>query len=186
MIEVKAMIPEKFFDFGQVKDYHLRNKTFHMLLTIVRDQLTSVETDEIQNNRIVSEKAPKFTSTFFNLRHIQGLNVTDTRRENFAEKRHEKRSYGQPSSSVDTEWVGPGLSSLDSDEIQRTVSISDPSVSSVGSRLYTATQEHESELLAQSFCQTVLYMLFLDNASVMWATGRDDAKPILEWRNRYD
>ena len=66
VMEVKAMIPEKFFDFGQVKDYHLRNKTFHMSLTIVRDQLTSVETTryksiELSRRKHRNSPAPSLT-----------------------------------------------------------------------------------------------------------------------------
>ena len=185
MLEVKTMIPEKWFEFGQIEDYQDSNNPFRMLLTVARDQITSVQTDEIQKTRVVLKKALHFTHTFQNLRHICGLNITDTRLDNFAEKRHEKRSYGQPISGTLPVWVGPPLAPLTPEEIQRIVSISDPSKSSAGSRLFTATQERESEALATSFCQTVLDMLFPDNPSVTWATGRDDGKPILEWRNWY-
>ena len=77
------------------------------------------------------------------------------------------------------------MAPLTPEEVQRIFSISDPSKSSAGSRLFTATQEHESESLATSFCQTVLNMLFPDNLSVTWAINRDDGNPTLEWRNRY-
>ena len=100
VLEVKEMIPEKWFDFGQVENYQSGNDPSQMLLTVVRDQITSVHTDEIQNTRVVMEKAPHFHNTFCNLRHICGLNITDTRVGNFAEKRHEKRSYDQTTSST--------------------------------------------------------------------------------------
>jgi hypothetical protein len=151
----------------------------------VRDQVTSVQSDEVNSNRIILQKAPNFTSTFRNLQDLRGLNVTDTRLDNFAEKRHEKRSYGRPTSAVLAEWVGPPLAPLTAEEANRIVSISDPAKSSAGSRLFTATQEQESESLATSFFQNVLMMLFLDDPPVAWATGRDEGKPVLRWRNRF-
>ena len=179
------MIPEKWFEFGQLENYQSGNKPSQQVLMVVRDQVTSVQTDEIKSDRVVLQKAPNFTSTFWNLQDICGLNITDTRLDNFAEKRHEKRSYGRPTSSVLPVWVGPPLPPLTIEEAQRIVSISDPSKSSAGSRLFTATQEQESETLATSFCQSVLKMMFLDNSSVTWANGRDAGKPRLVWRTRY-
>src|SRR5436190_1959799 len=152
---------------------------------VVRNQVTSIQSDEVNSNRIILQKAPNFTSTFRNLQDLRGLNVTDTRLGNFAEKRHEKHSYGRPASAVLTEWVGPPLAPLTAEEADRIVSISDPSKSSAGSRLFTATQEQESESLATSFFQNVLMMLFLDDPPVAWAIGRDDGKPVLRWRNRF-
>jgi hypothetical protein len=185
VLEVNKMIPDKWFEFGQLENYQSGKQAFQKRLTIVRDQITSVQPNEIKSNRVILQKAPNFTHTFWNLQHIRGLNVTDTRLDNFAEKRHEKRSYGRPASAVLPVWVGPSLAPLTPEEAHRIVSISDPSKSSAGSRLFTATQEHESESLATSFCQNVLKMLFLDDPSVVWSTGRDDGKPMLEWRNRY-
>ena len=186
VLEVKTMIPEKWFEFRQLENYQSgKQSLFQKWLTVVHDQITSVQPNEIKSNRVILQKAPNFTHTFWNLQHIRGLNVTDTRLDNFAEKRQEKRSCGRPTSSVLPMWVGPPLAPLTPEEAHRIVSISDPSKSSAGSRLFTATQEHESESLATSFCQNVLKMLFLDDPYVVWATGRDDGKPVLEWRNRY-
>src|SRR5579859_2859860 len=134
---------------------------------------------------MILQKAPHFTSTFRNLQDLRSLNVTDTRLDTLADKRHGKRQYGRPTSAVLPEWVGPPLAPLTADEAHRIVSISDPSKSSAGSRLFTATQEQESESLATSFIQNVLMLLFIDDPSVTWATGRDDGKPVLRWRNRY-
>jgi hypothetical protein len=186
VLEVKNMIPERYFEFGQVEGYQSSSKPFQMLLTVARDEITSVQKDEINNTRVVMKKTPFFSNSFRNLRHICELNITDTRLENLAEKRQEKRSYGRPTSGTVPLWVGPSLAPLTPEETQRMVSISDPSKSSAGSRLFTATQEQESETLATSFCQTVLDILFPDKPPVTWATGRDDGEPILEWRNRYD
>jgi hypothetical protein len=151
---------------------------------VVRAQVTSVMSDEINNNRVILQRAPNFTSTFRNLQDLRGLNVTDTRLDNLVEKRHEKHSYGRPTSVILPEWVGPPLVPLTPEEANRIVSISDPSKSSAGSRLFTATQEQESESLATSFFQNVLMMLFLDDPPIAWAAGRDDVKPVLRWRNR--
>ena len=130
------------------------------------------------------KRAPHFNSTFHKLRHICELNTTETRRNNLAEKRHEKRSHGPATSSTEHERVGPDQTSPTPEETKRIASISDPSNSSAGSRLFAATHERESENLPTSFCQTVLDMLFPDTASVIWAIGRNDGMPILEWRDR--
>jgi hypothetical protein len=134
---------------------------------------------------MIIQKAPNFTTTFGNLQDLHGLNVTDTRLGTLAEKRHEKRAYGRPTSAVLPEWVGPPMAPLTAEEAHRIASISDPSKSSAGSRLFTATQEHESESFANSFIKSVLMMLFFDDPCLAWATGRDNGKPVLRWRNRY-
>ena len=185
VLEIKEMIPEKWFEFGQVENYQFSNKPFQMRLTVVRNQITSVQTDEIETNRVILHKAPNFSGTFWTLQDIRGLSVTDTRLDNLAEKRHEKRSYGRPTSNILPVWVGPPLAPLTPEEAQRIASISDPSKSSAGSRLFTATQEQESETLAASFCQNVIKTLFPDNLSLEWAMGRDSGKPKLVWRHRY-
>jgi hypothetical protein len=188
VLDVRRMIPEKWFDFGKLDNYQSCTKPTSVFgrerLIIVRDQITSVTSDEITNNRVIVQKAPHFISTFRNLQDLRRLNVTDTRQDNLAEKRYEKR-HGRPISTVPPEWVGPPLPPLTAEEAHRIASISDPSKSSAGSRLFTATQEKDSESLATSFFQNVLMLLFFDDPPVAWATGRDDAKPVLLWRNRY-
>lgn len=144
-----------------------------------------MKSEEISNNLIIVQRAPNFLNTFQNLQDLRGLYITETRRDALAEKRQEKLAYGRPTSAVLPEWVGPPLAPLTPEEKHRIVSISDPSKSSAGSKLYTATQEKESETLATSFFRTVLILLFLDNPPVTWPTGRDDAKPVLRCRNRY-
>ena len=80
-------------------------------------------------------------------------------------------------------WVGPPAPPLTAEETRRVISISDPSKSSRGSQLFHATQEQESELLGNLFCQSTLKLLFLD-PPLDWATGRVDAIPVLRWRHR--
>jgi hypothetical protein len=156
---------------------------------LVRNQLTSIQSDEISNNRVLLEKAPYFNSLFWTLRDLEILKVTNTRKEILAEKRHEKRStiesIGPPTSHVPTVWVGPPAPALTAEERNRIISISDPSKSSAGSQLFHATQEQESELLGNLFCQAILNVLFLDDPSLNWVTGRVDALPVLRWRHRY-
>jgi hypothetical protein len=97
---------------------------------VVRDQVTSVEPEELSDNRIVHQKAPYFRSAFRIARDLRDFNVTDTRPDNFAEKRQEKRSsrpLGPSTSVVIPEWVGPPLAPLTSEDIRRIISISDPS-----------------------------------------------------------
>lgn len=152
---------------------------------IVRNQVTSVTSDEIYNNRVIVQKAPNFTITFRNLQDLKGLSMTDNRQDALAEKRREKRAYGRPTSAILPEWVGPPLPDPTPEEKHRIASISDPSKSSAGSKLFTATQEQESETLATSFFRNVLMMLFWDDPVVAWATGRENAKPVVRWRNWY-
>jgi hypothetical protein len=63
---------------------------------IVRNQITSVMSDEIDNNRVILQKAPNFASTFRNLQDLKGLSMTDNRQDSLAEKRREKHTYGRP------------------------------------------------------------------------------------------
>jgi len=182
---MKRMIPEKWFEFGQFEHYQSSSKAFVKRLMVVRDQVTSVKPDEISQNRVLLRKAPNFANTFALVQDLRDLNITDTRLDNFADRRHEKRASGRPTSSVLPEWVGPRLPPLTAEEAQRIVSISDPTKSSAGSRLFTATQEQESESLATSFFRTILMMLFVDDPPLNWATGRDDGKPVLRLRHRY-
>jgi hypothetical protein len=111
--------------------------------------------------------------------------MTENRQDALAEKRREKHAYGRPVSATRPVWVGPPLPPPTPEEKQRIASISDPSKSSAGSKLFTATQEQESESLATLFFQNVLMMLFVNDPPVAWATGRDNAKPVVRWRSRY-
>jgi hypothetical protein len=125
---------------------------------------------------------------FWTLQDLQKLKVTDTRKDNLAEKRHEKRTsrpIGTLSSQVAPVWVGPPGPPVTSEETQRIISISDPSKSSAGSQLYYATQEQESEMLANLFCQSTLRALMSTDPSLDWVEGRLDGMPVLRWRNRY-
>jgi hypothetical protein len=152
---------------------------------IVRDQVTSVLSDELNNNRIILQKAPSFASAFRNLQDIRRLKYNDNRKDALAEKRHEKIAYKLPISATLPVWVGPRLPPPTPQETLRIASISDPSKSSAGSKLFTATQEKESESLATSFFQNVLMTLFFEDPSLTWPMGRDKAKPVVLWRNRY-
>lgn len=153
---------------------------------IVRDQLTTIEPADISNDEALFEKAPHVSNLFYILQDLENLKVTDTRKDNLAGKRREKRSsrpMGPPTSQVAPVWVGPPAPPLTAEETRRVISISDASKSSAGSQLFHATQEQESELLGNLFCQSTLKLLFLD-PPLDWATGRVDAIPVLRWRHR--
>jgi hypothetical protein len=187
MLDVKAMIPEKWFDFGQFDNYQARFNFQDTELTVVRDQITSVRADELSDSRTIHQKAPDFLSVLRAAHELRDLAVTEVRLDNFAEKRQEKRSsrpIGPPTSAVIPEWVGPSLPPLTTEEICRIASISDPSKSSAGSRLFYATQEKDSEMLATQFCKTMITFLFWEKPSLKWVTGRDKGKPVLRWRHR--
>jgi hypothetical protein len=154
---------------------------------VVRNQITSVQPDELSNTRILHQKAPDFVSAFRAAHELRDLTVTEVRLDNFVEKRQEKRSSrpsGPPTSAVIPEWVGPPLPPLTTDEIRRIASISDPAKSSAGSKLFYATQEKDSEMLATLFCKTVISFLFWEDLSLKWSIGRDEGKPVLRWRHR--
>jgi hypothetical protein len=72
---------------------------------------------------------------------------------------------------------------MSTEEVMRVVSISDPSKSSAGSKLYHACQEQETQLLGNVFCAVALDALFRKNPSVNWVTGRTD-RPVIQWRSR--
>jgi hypothetical protein len=80
--------------------------------------------------------------------------------------------------------MGRPTTSLTTDEIRRIASISDPAKSSAGSKLFYATQEKDSEMLAALFSQTVITFSFLQDPSLKWVTGRDKGKLVLRWPHR--
>jgi hypothetical protein len=187
LLDVKAMIPEKWFDFGEFDNYQACFNPPRWQLTVVRNQIISVQSDELSDSRTIHQKAPDFMSVFRAAHELRDLTVTEVRLDNFAEKRQEKRSFrptGPPTSAVTPEWVGPPLPPLTTEEFHRIASISDPAKSSAGSRLFYATQEKDSELLATLFCKTVITLLFWEDLSLKWVIGRNKRKPVLRWRHR--
>jgi hypothetical protein len=62
---------------------------------VVRNQITSVMSDELNNNRVILQKAPNFTSTFRNLQDLKGLSMMDNRQDSLAEKHRENHAYGR-------------------------------------------------------------------------------------------
>jgi hypothetical protein len=160
-------------------------QSFHKAeITVVHNQITSVQLDDLSDNRIIHHKAPDFLNVFRIAHDLRNLHITETRQDALAEKRQEKRrAFGPPTSAIIPEWVGPPLPPLTTAEIRRIASISDPSKSSAGSKLFHATQEKDSEMLAILFCETVISLLFWEDPPVKWAIGRDE-KPVLRWRRR--
>jgi hypothetical protein len=153
---------------------------------IVRERLVSVLPSDLSDNRVLPEKSSYYHAVFSTLQDLESLKVTDTRKENLAEKRHEKRAGQVPAlpSQVAPVWVGQRAPPLSAEETRRIASISDPSKSSSGGQLFHATQERESEVLGNQFCITTLKVLFLDGPALAWVTGRPKA-PIIQWRHGY-
>jgi hypothetical protein len=148
---------------------------------VVHDQVTSVEPEELSDNRMVhhliSELPSELPTTCETL-----FNITDTRLDNFAGKcqgKHSSRPLGLSTSIVVPEWVSPLLVPLTAEDIHRIVSISDPSKSSAGSRLFHATQEKDSEMLATLPCETVI-LLNWEDPLLRWVMGRNEGKPVLD------
>jgi hypothetical protein len=122
------------------------------------------------------------------LESLKTIQLTDTRKENLASKRHEKASQAPLiipplTSQFPPTWVGPPAPPQSEQEIRRVVSISDPSQSSAGSKLFYACQEVESQILGNLFCEVTLSALFGGKAALSWVNGRPKP-PILRWRSR--
>lgn len=129
--------------------------------------------------------APHFFHLFGALQQLANLKVTQTRRDNLAEKRHEKRNPSPlPIALSDVVWVGQPAPPLSTEEKARIASISNPTVSSSGGQQYTAAQEKETDLFGNAFCATTLRLLYLGRNQVPWAEARTEL-PVLEWRHRY-
>jgi hypothetical protein len=92
---------------------------------IVRDQLVSVQPEDLNNDDILLDKATYFYTVFSTLATLQNSKITDTRKRNLAEKRQEKRinpTFITPVSSHT--WVGPPAPPLTAAETaQRIASI---------------------------------------------------------------
>ena len=131
-------------------------------------------------------KNPNFYhSVFATLHEIEDFQLTQTSRDNLAEKRFEKRNRSIiPTSALDVEWVGPSAPIQSTEEATRVASISDPKVSSTGGQRFHATQEKEGELLANLFCNVTLGLLYGNRCVVKWANGRGSELPVLKWRHR--
>lgn len=86
------------------------------------------------------------------------------------EKAH---SVGPPTRDPETE-----------DDSQRVASISDPSKSSAGSKLYYACRETATQNLGNKFCCGALDELFETPPSLDWVTGRRTS-PVFQWRDEY-
>ena len=153
-------------------------------LIVVRDQLVSVQPSDLLDDRLIRQKARDFFTVFGSLKQLKKLKVTQARKDNLAEKRHEKKNAeSMPTISSDVVWVGPSAPRLSTEETVRIASISNPAVSSSGGQHLTATQEKETDQFANSFCATTLRLLYLNGNRVWWAEGRA-VLPVLEWRHR--
>jgi hypothetical protein len=186
-VDIKTLIPAKFFEFDNLGAYQSGIAPPITRLTVVRDRLISILPSDLSDKRILPRKASYYHAVFAALRDLENVKITETRKDNLAEKRHEKRNnsrrMGPLSTEVSPVWVGPPAPPLSEDDVRRIASISDPLQSSAGSQLFHATQEKESELLGNLFCQTTLDVLFVD-PSLDWVTGRTEI-PILQWQHGY-
>jgi len=89
-VDIKRMIPEKWFDYGTLENYQYSTSSLFSQLTLARDNLLSVEPADLSDNKVLLRKAQQLYGAFRTLRKIQKLKVTDSRKENLSEKRHEK------------------------------------------------------------------------------------------------
>ena len=151
--------------------------------------MTSIQPEDLANTNVLLTKASYFFTLFSTLQGLESLQMTETRKDNLAAKRQEKRTQDPVimpplTSQVAPIWVGPPAPPQSEQEIRRVVSISDPSQSSAGSKLYYACQEVESQMLGNVFCAVSISALYGDQAALSWVNGRPKP-PILRWRSRY-
>jgi hypothetical protein len=133
--------------------------------------------------RILHQKVPQFVSLFTLLDELENLEVTSSRVDFLAQKRHDKRLDRLALvRAEDVVFVGP-LAPAQTAEERRISSISTPTVSSSGTVRFRGALEQESEKFANLFC-TILSYLYLDNVKLEWARGRKHPL-ILAWRQRY-
>jgi len=186
-VDIKRMIPEKWFDYGTLENYQYSTSSLFSQLTLARDNLLSVEPADLSDNKVLLRKAQQLYGAFRTLRKIQKLKVTDARKENLSEKRHEKHvqqvSEMPPrTSEFGTSKVGPSAPPQSEKETQRVASISDPEKSSAGSKYFYACREQASQDLGNQFCELVIDSLFSKEPSLDWVTSRPQS-PVLAWRN---
>ena len=186
-VDIKRMIPEKWFDYGTLENYQYSTSSLFSQLTLARDNLLSVEPADLSDNKVLLRKAQQLYGAFRTLRKIQKLKVTDSRKENLSEKRHEKHvqqvSEMPPrTSEFGTSKVGPSAPPQSEKETQRVASISDPEKSSAGSKYFYACREQASQDLGNQFCELVIGSLFSKEPSLHWVTTRPQS-PVLAWRN---
>jgi hypothetical protein len=81
------------------------------MLTVVRDDLLSVLSEDLSDNRALLQKATHFYTVSTDLQNLQNLKITESRIENLAEKRQEKRNQSissmPPTISLPLTWSGP-------------------------------------------------------------------------------
>ena len=188
--DVKTLIPDKWFTFERLQEYDAGNTLSrdHYLNCIVRNQLVSVSREELSDNGLVRAKTGHLFAMFRTLQRLEHLKLTDTRKENLAGKRQEKRnSQSYPlstqmslKSAVAVGDPAPLIPYEDVEETQRIASISDPTQSSVGKVLFYASQERKTEQLGNDFCDHILGSLFAHDPSLDWVIGRT-IPPALQW-----
>ena len=154
----------------------------------MRDQLDSIQPEDLLDDNILLTKATHFWTVFSTLQNLENLKITDTRKDNLADKRHKKRIQSfrdlpPLTSSVPPVWTGPPPPPQTDQEARRVTSISDPSKSSAGSQMFHGCQEIESQNLGNFFCTVSLRALFRTHPQLVWATGRDPI-PVVQWRSR--
>ena len=154
----------------------------------MRYQLDSIQPEDLFDDNILLLKATHFWTVFSTLQNLENLKITDTRKDNLAGKRHEKRIQSFQdlpplTSSVAPIWTGPPPPPQTDEEARRVTSISDPFKSSAGSQMFHACQEIESQNLGSFFCTVSLRALFRKHPSLHWPIGRDPS-PVVQWRSR--
>jgi hypothetical protein len=184
-VEAKAIIPEKWFEFSNLKNYRSGPNSLLTWLTLARNDLDSVQPADLYDDDVLYKKSGRFYCSFIAFNQLRDLKITDTSKENLADKRHEKhvRSVSKmppPVSQDPSVKVGP-IPPPETEEETRIASISNPERSSAGSKFYHACREWETHKFATLFCEFAITAVFRQNPSLNWVTGRPQS-PQLEWR----
>ena len=149
------------------------------MLIVVRDILCSVSREDVSTGIDLDTKAGSFYSVFQTLRSIEKSKITDTRKDNLAEKRHLKHETSRQLGSSNFRRVGRPPPEYTQEEIRK-ASISDPSQPSVGKELFFSSNEAKCQSLGNDVCATILGSIFSEDPPIKWANGRTPL-PIVQW-----
>ena len=180
---VQDMIPAKWFEFSRLAEYQAGKIRLLRRLRLARETLVSVQHSDRSSNNLLLRKSAWFNFAFVSLRDLVTLKMTDSRKKNLAEKRRERRDGKEEDEDDNTfpidrmpppvsvslaHRVGPEPSPEPEEEPSRISSISDPEVSSAGSKLYHSCREATTQNLGNQFCIGSLMTLFDSQPQLPW------------------
>ena len=97
-VDVREMIPEKFFDFSTLKNYHAGTAVvtiwyYLVVLIVARKKLVLVQRADLGKVNVLIDKAGWFSWAFSSLHKLLSFKKTDPRIDNLSQTRSEKHSH---------------------------------------------------------------------------------------------